>query len=246
MSSQWEVYFTNLGNNVASVRFDMAYTNPEFRPDFLQTLLYVWVQLQTPNADGLSTDAESPRLFSIEDRLDEFLGAEYGAVPVGMVTTEGRREFYFYAESGENLHEELAPILAEFPDYAFQVGDKSDPEWQHYFGYLFPSPTELQWMQDLKTVTQLEEHGDPLTPRPVQHWFYFRTAESRDQVKALLIVEGFEVDHEPDLENAFGLVLLRTDAVDLDSIHKVTAPLTALAMQYEGQYDGWETMVIQK
>jgi len=244
MSNQWQSYITRIGDQPGSVRLDFTFTNPEFRPDFLSTMLYVWVKLQTPDSNGLTTSAEAERLYPIEDRLDEFLGAEYGAVPVGVVTTNGRREFYFYAESGDNLHEELAPLLAEFPDYEFQFGDKSDPEWQHYFGYLFPSPTEYQWILDHKIVTQLQDHNDPLTPRPVQHWLYFRTSESRDLVKQQLLSQGFTLDSEPDAESEFGLVVIRTDAVDLPSIHAVTVALTILASEHEGQYDGWETQVI--
>ncbi|PWK05018.1 DUF695 domain-containing protein [Tumebacillus permanentifrigoris] len=244
MSNQWQSYLTRIGDQPGSVRIDFTFTNPEFRPDFLTTMLYVWVKLQNPDTNGLTTAAEAEQLDPIEDGLVELLGAEYGAVPVGVVTTSGRREFYFYAESGDNLHEELAPLLAANPDYAIQFGDKSDPEWQHYFGYLFPSPTEYQWIIDRQIVTQLQDHNDPLTPRPVQHWLYFRTPESREQVKQQLLSQGFTLDSEPDGEQAYGLVVIRTDAVDLPSIHEVTVALTQLASAHEGQYDGWETQVI--
>ncbi|KEO82798.1 DUF695 domain-containing protein [Tumebacillus flagellatus] len=246
MSNQWESYFTRVGENLASVRIDLTFTNPEFRPDFLNTLLYVWVKLQAPNENGLTTDEEAQRLLVMEDKLIEFLGAEYGGVPVGVVTTDGRREFYFYGESGDDLHNELKPVLGEFPDYAFQFGHKSDPQWEHYFGFLFPSPTEFQWMQDVKIVTQLEEQGDPLTPRPVQHWLYFRTAEGREAVKNQLAAQGFTIEEESEHEQAFVLSVTRIDAVDLGSIHNVTAPLTMLALENDGEYDGWETMVVQK
>lgn len=245
MSSQWEIYASRVGDHPASVRIDMAYTNQEFRPDFLNTMLYVWVKLQAADSNGLTTEAEAPKLFEIEDRLVEFLGAEYGAVPVGVVTTAGRREFYFYGESADQLHEELQPVFHEFPDYSFQLGYKQDSEWEHYFHYLLPSPIEWRWMQDLKIVTQLEEHGDPLTPRPVQHWLYFQTAAAREQVKQAVLQQEFAVDGEPDAPNAFVLVISRTDAVDPDSIHQVTARLMMLALDHDGDYDGWETQVLE-
>jgi hypothetical protein len=241
MSNTWQIYETRIGDQPASVRIDFTFTNQEFRPDFLTHLLYVWVQLQTPDANGLAVDAEGEPLQQIEDALLDLLGAEYGAIPVGVATTAGRREFYYYAESGEELHEQLAPLLAEFPDYTFQFGDKLDLQWEHYFGYLFPSPTEYQRVLDAQIVAQLREHRDPLTPRPVQHFFYFRTPDARELVKQQLHAQGFSLDSEPDLEHGFGLQLTRTDAVDLDSIHAVTAALTLLALEHEGQYDGWET-----
>jgi hypothetical protein len=62
-------------------------------------LLWVWVYFRSPRPDGLSDSKEAPEKFKIEDALTQQLSQNCGAVLSGRITTEGRREFYFYGET---------------------------------------------------------------------------------------------------------------------------------------------------
>ncbi|MCM3654588.1 ribonuclease E inhibitor RraB [Metabacillus litoralis] len=60
--------------------------------------------------------------------------------------------------------------------------------------------------------------------------------------------KGFSIEEESnqmDEEGKYILSLSRMDAVDFDSINEVTDLLVEISEKYEGEYDGWETVVIE-
>ncbi|MDB4955723.1 MAG: Zn-dependent protease with chaperone function [Myxococcales bacterium] len=101
--------------------------------------------------------------------------------------------------------------------------------------------------QDKQTIAVLVARGDPLTtPRSVQHWACFNTAQDRARFIAEAKSSGFESeedDRDPGESDPFGVILTRTDRVDLESIHAVVMNLVTMANRYSGDYDGWESPV---
>ncbi len=96
MSQQWDYYFARINDAVSSVFVDLG-LRPDAPLEKRPWLLWVWVQLKTPKADGLSSAQEAPQLHALGEAFDSTISATCGAQLIGRVTGNGRREFYFYA-----------------------------------------------------------------------------------------------------------------------------------------------------
>ncbi len=250
MSDSWDFYFTNVNGAPASIFVDLGICGEV--PDAQRPwLLWVWVAFRHPRADGMYEAEEAPILDELEDALGKTLGERVSAQLVGRITTSGRREFYFYGPRPGGFEVAAASVMRNFPGYEFDAGVHEDPEWSQYFNVLFPTPEDMQCIQNLHVIQALEQHGDALSvPRPVSHWAYFPSEESRAAYIAQAILIGFEskdtsIREDDASANPYGVQLERIDAVDWESINDVTLSLFALAQEHGGDYDGWETLIVK-
>ena len=248
MTDQWDFYFASVNDNVASIFVDMGLG--EMAPDASKPwLLWAIVPFKDPREDGLSTDEESEVLDEIEDALLESVESSIEGSLVGRITTEGRREFYFYAPTDEGFEQAVGKAMASHSEYEVECGAKEDPDWEHYLGVLFPSPYDLHCINNRHVLEQLRECGDDLeSERMVFHWAYFPTEEARARFITEVSQRGFEVTDQEFEENSefnmpYGVGFERVDHVDWDSINEVTLDLYELAETCDGDYDGWETSV---
>src|SRR5690242_12681105 len=97
-SANWSYYLCNVNSRLASIAVDLGLRSqvPVVSKPWL---LWVWVYFNSPRPDGLSDNGEAPTLFEIEDSLNPRLSNTCNALFSGRITTQGRREFYFYAET---------------------------------------------------------------------------------------------------------------------------------------------------
>jgi uncharacterized protein (TIGR01619 family) len=248
MSDNWDFYFAHVNEVVASLFVDLGIRDSVPDPH-RPWLLWSWVYFQQHSDDGLSTSDEAPVLNQIEDALIQAVKERTEAELVGRITTNGRREFYFYGPRSDGFAEAVANALKNYPEYQFDAGAQDDPEWSQYIDVLYPTPEECQRIANRQVVENLEECGDSLkAPRPVRHWIYFKSSEDLSKFVAEAVSSGFKVIHESesdDLESdyLYGVTLERVDNVDWDSINDVTLHLSRLAGAFGGDYDGWETSV---
>jgi regulator of RNase E activity RraB len=205
-----------------------------------------------PKDDGLSSREEFQLLGSIEDVLTESMLARLKAEFVGRITTDGRREFYFYAPGSEGLDLVVKKVNDQFSDYKFDFGSQADSKWKQYFEVLYPSDEDWQRMKDRELIAVLEKNGDDLTTqREVDHWIYFRSRELRSEFNRAVTKLGFKVRCESKYPRFFtlftkrpyGSQIVRVDNVDAGSISEVTLQLFKLAKSFDAEYDGWETQV---
>jgi uncharacterized protein DUF695/regulator of ribonuclease activity B len=248
LSEDWDFYFARVNDAVASIFVDLSlkpYAPNEKRP----WLLWVWVEMQAPRPDGLSSAEEAPKLFEIEESLKVMITMACGAQLVGRITGSNRREFYFYGEEPGELDEALQRAMASFPDYRFQSSSELQPEWQQYLDLLYPSATNLQRMMNRRVLEALEEKGDVHeTPRPVDHWLKFADEAARAACRETLIAIEFAVvgeyrSEEPAADLPWSLQVVRVDSVDSHTINGITLELKRLAQEHGGDYDGWESPV---
>ncbi len=192
---------------------------------------------------------EADTLSQIEDWLSDAVGGALGGFLAGRITTDGRREFYFYAPSFVGFNDLVARSMERFPDYRWDADTQHDPEWSQYLGLLYPTPRDWQRIKNRHVIERLKEYGDPLKrKRPVFHWAYFSTEVSRGQFVAGVKDRGFSVTNEhtvddPNCSHPLGVSFERDDDVDWNSINQVTLELYELAETLGGDYDGWETSV---
>lgn len=247
LSDNWDFYFANVNDKLASLFVDLGIR--ESVPDAKRPWLnWVWVYFNQPRKDGLSTSEESPVLSDIEDALNAGVDGDDGILS-GRITTDGRREFYYYGPSDGGFTDTVARVMSSFPDYSWDADTKYDPDWGHYLDVLYPQAHDWQRIKNRRVIEQLEQHGDPLTKkRAVFHWAYFSNEAGRASFVSAIQEHGFIVTNESDSSEfdsdyPCGVSFERDDHVDWDSINEVTIQLSDLATENDGDYDGWETSI---
>ena len=215
-------------------------------------LVSLKLKITRPGDDGMPDESEAATLNDLEDSLVTAIASKFGGIYAGRVTIEGVRTFFFYlGEKTAGYDKTLTEAMAGFADYAFDYSLQEDRDWECYFGFLFPEPVQYQSMQNRRVVFQLSQHGDALTElRPVEHWIYFKTESGREAYWNKVNELGFELvkmsRYEENGEYPYMLRIVREDKVDYDSVDDYVLPLWRLAAEHDGNYDGWETGIVQE
>jgi len=243
----WDFYVAPVDDQAASIFVDLGLF--ESAPEAARPwLLRVATPLLAPREDGLSDDAETEALYGLEDLLFSEIARGLQARYVGRMTTQGRREFFYYAGDPTGLTGAMEGVQRAFPQYALTHSSREDRDWQLFFDVLYPSELDLQSIQTRRVVQQLSEEGDDLTtPREVEHRAYFPTVHAREQFLQQIGPEGFRLSldelDEPDAEYRYGVSFCRVDRADLESIDALVIDLYLRVGTAGGEYDGWETEV---
>ncbi len=249
MSDQWEMYFAPVDEEPAAILVDLGIAE-SIPDDERPMLLWMWLQMQSPDENGFASEEEEPQLVKIEDAFIDAVELTTGATFVGRVTTCGRREFYFYAKSDEGFEDTIAEAMEPFEGYEFETGVQEDEEWRQYQEVLLPGPEDSQQIFNRHVIENLMESGDTLTtPRPVDHFASFPTKADRAAFIQAAKDAGYEVisekyNKEPDCETPFTVGLQRVSAVEFDIIDEMTFELFDLAMENNGDYEGWGAPVV--
>jgi uncharacterized protein (TIGR01619 family) len=246
MTDNWKSYICRVNESLASIFVNLALRD-EVPMLSKQWLLWVWVYFRSPRPDGLSDSREAPTLFKIEDALTAHVPRTCRALLSGRITTEGRREFYFYGETKDGFPDAVSTALAGFEGYRFDTGEQEDSLWEQYLNVLYPSPEDLERIKNRDLLEVLVDEGDVLTAaREVQHWVYFRSEQTRAAFRETAIKAGFRILSESSVEGdlPFEISVARTQPVEQDLIDATVIELLRLAQRFEGEYDGWETPVV--
>jgi hypothetical protein len=149
MAENWDSYFCNVNDVLASIllNLELHKTAPDRNKP---NLLWIWVYMKAPREDGLSSSGEFDTLCGIEDRLTKMMANTFDGEFCGRITTDGRREFYYYAPHRQLLEQAVEETLSQFKDYKFDCGSKQDPNWSQYLGVLYPLEYRLQSILDGK------------------------------------------------------------------------------------------------
>jgi hypothetical protein len=249
MAEDWEFHLTPVDGHPASIFVDLE--RKETAPDAGRPwLLRACVTLQSPSENGIGDRDEAEVLFAIEDELFIALARGLGARYVGRITTQGRREHFYYGPSAEGFADAMAAVREKFPLYELTHRASLDRGWAVYSDVLYPGALELQTIRTRRNVDRLIQEGDDLTePREVEHWARFPTEEARDRFLLQIAGNHFRSDAcTPDphaLDRPFGVHLVRRDRVDFETIDAIAIDLFFRAASCEGTYDGWHAPVIR-
>lgn len=248
MTDNWKPYLCNVNDKLASILVNLGLRNsvPILSKPWL---LWVWVYFQTPRPDGLSDSKEAPALYKIEDALTSSLARECQTILSGRITTQGRREFYFYGETRDRFHKAVRDVLDRFEGYKFEVGEQKDPSWNQYLNVLYPSLEDLERIANTDLLDQLVKKGDLLTvPREIQHWISFRSEQARHSFREAVRAAGYGIAGETvsDGEFPFGISITRTQSIEQKVIDQTVIELLKLCHNFNGDYEGWETPVVTR
>lgn len=249
MSEHWDIYFSYIEDKVASIVLDMEVFE-EINTEEYNYAHCLRVHLKEPNEDGLPIGAEAEKLGEIEESIIEFLEPQ-NFINVGRVSSDGIRDIIFY--SGQEMQDAVVEAAERFMkpvNYEVEIFNiEEDENWGFYFHFLYPNQYEQQHMGNQHVVDSLENSGDKLeVARKVEHWVYFDDKKMMKRFAEAVIREGFSIEMEKDEmteEGKYMLAISRVDSVDLQSINEVTDLLVETSEKFEGEYDGWETLVIE-
>ena len=77
---------------------------------------------------------------------------------------------------------------------------------------------------------------------------YFGNSADRDKFAAFIVKKKYKIESKnliKDSKLPYQLQISRIDMVDLEAITKITLELRKKALEFRGDYDGWETFVIK-
>jgi len=109
-----------------------------------------------------------------------------------------------------------------------------------------------QIKKNISVLELLKKQGDNLKAvREINHWIYFKSFDDLADYKDIVSKKGFAIQdinktEDPNETYPFSLIISRNDRADLESINEVTLELRRLAEQYDANYDGWETPLIEE
>lgn len=108
---------------------------------------------------------------------------------------------------------------------------------------------DLARSKNERVAEALIEHGDNVAEaRPIQHWAYFPTEESRAQFIAFIERQFSNIDsHTNTMSHGkeHAVTFWHTGVPDSDFMTEITGMLSLAAESCGGEYDGWETQVIR-
>jgi uncharacterized protein (TIGR01619 family) len=243
MSDHWDFYPLLVDSEPASIYLDLGIAQSAPIKG-LADMAYIRVIMREPRPDGLSSQAEFDDLIQVEDSLSEHFGESHDTIYVGRNTSSGNRDFYFYTSNPVAFKALACEAMLKHPSYQYEVGGRPDPEWDVYFGFLYPSPDDLQRMSNRRVIESLESHGDNLTePRLIDHRAYLPNAAAAAELRAYVSGQGFTVD-EPMIDG--GQVVLDFKRSDHpDKIDDVVVQVARRVQELGGEYDGWGCEVVQ-
>ena len=252
LPQNWDFFMCHIEGAPASIRTNLALI--EVAPlEGLSQRLQFYIKMQNPRPDGLSSNEEYPILCDIEDALGDKAEA-IGAVLAGVVRSEGFLELWFYTQNAEALAKTCEDALQTFEGYQSGYNIAEDPEWEDYFGFLYPDEFSYQTMQNRKVLMQLKKNGDKMeVPREIDHFIYFKEAAQQQAFAKEAEAKGFKVRFNDDefvedrkaegKEYPYMVEATREDSpLDIDDI---VWDLLELASPFEGDYDGWGCANVQ-
>ena len=252
LPQNWDFFMCRIEGAPASIRTNLALI--EVAPlEGLSQRLQFYIKMQNPRPDGLSSNEEYPILCDIEDALGDKAEA-IGAVLAGVVKSEGFLELWFYTQNAEALAKTCEEALQAFEGYQSGYNIAEDPEWEDYFGFLYPDEFSYQTMQNRKVLMQLEKNGDKMeVPREIDHFIYFKEAAQQQAFAKEAEAKGFKVRFNDDefvedrkaegKEYPYMVEATREDSPL--AIDDIVWDLLELASPFEGNYDGWGCANVQ-
>ena len=251
MNDNWDSYFCTVEDKPASIVVNLGLAEEADEVGF-PSLCYVSIPLLDSDAEGFPGIEEERVLAEMEDSLIESFHAPDTGRCAGHCLTSGKLDIFFYLESGDNWSENVAAVLDRFANRDWEAGSHDDPDWEVYFGFLYPDDVCMLHIQNRRACDRLEDMGDDLSvSRRLEHWAAFPTREKAvafaDQAKE--IGYGVERIEEADVskEIAAGVpktsmlvwqvCLSRPDCPE-DS-DEVSLLLFGLAREQDGEYMGW-------
>jgi len=241
MSDHWEVYQSN-SNTVVRVDVGIAENVPI---DGANTLMEVNMKSRSIFSKKLNSELVA----EAEDGIDSLL-TENDFV-VGAITYADSKSFYYYTKHENSLFNILNKVLSKYKKLKCVISIGKDPNWEFYRNTLYPDAFEIQRKLDRGIVQQLVAYSDDhQVPREIKHWVYFLEIKNREDFKRNLDSSFYNIVEEAILQDdskyPYQLVISHTSTSEFETINKITTELLTKTIEAQGNYDGWQSPVIER
>jgi len=211
----------------------------------LQFVVIARLPFKTLN-NGLPAQGELSRLSLIEDKLiKEFIPT--GAIHLGHITFNGVMQVVF--QSIAPLPPEITIKTGLLSKQVIPLDVRRDPNWSWYYSEMAPTPVEREWARNQQLFETLRKHNDHhATPRQVDFWAYFATAEERAKFLDAVTSQGYSLTSESTAPTPsplpFGCEFAIVTGIEPHAIAERCAALRAETDRLNGDFDGWACPVI--
>lgn len=241
-TSEWDTYLSNIDHIIGSIRLDLGLKSVAPITD-LPNLLWIAINMNNPREDGLSSQEESSTLFEIEDSLSDALTSKHTCILAGCITSNKKREFYFYIGDHKDLEEIATQIMSNYVGYDYDIQVKNDENWDTYSDFLYPTTYEHQGILNRRVLNNLKKFGDNFEiPREIDHFLYFNTEDERAIFIKYAEDQGFTVkgiETKDSGQNKYMLLLTKESTINYKQMNECTTNLYEKALELNGEYDGW-------
>ena len=115
IKQNWNFYMCHINNKPASIHFNLALCNIAPVEDY-KYRISIFIKMNNPTEDGLSSDEEYPILCDIEDKVIEKLKT-LEDIFAGTVKSQGKLELYVFTKNPKKTKKLCKEVLANFPNY---------------------------------------------------------------------------------------------------------------------------------
>lgn len=169
---------------------------------------------------------------------------------VGAITYADSKSFYYYTKHKDSLFNMLNKVLSKYKKLKCEISIGEDPNWGFYLNSLYPDAFEIQRKLDREVVEQLKANNDVYQiPREINHWICFLEIKNREDFKRSLDSSFYNIVEEVTLQGSeypYQLIISHTSTVEFETINKITTELLKKTIEVKGNYDGWQSPVIEK
>jgi len=248
-SENWDVYLAQYDEGVGSTTLNMDLINRAPIRE-LSFLVVTGVTAQECPQDGLPSGKEFNNLYNISDDVNQLITSITKSESVGTFTCQCDRHVYFYVQDTLLIRDKLTALYNDkYKTYPYYIEISPDLEWEAYLTFLYPNEEIQEYMSNTKVLEQLESAGDKLVkPRTIDHWLYFKSKADRDAFIKYAALDKFKIesaDFINDSEFPYQLHISRVNSVDIQAISMLTLALRKKAKEFNGDYDGWECVVVK-
>lgn len=242
---EFGTFFRGTGRRMSSVIVNLAIGDRAPLSD-APCLLRISIPMQDAAAHGMGSSSERQILNELDRQLVQALSHQCEAKFVGRELARGQVKFFFYAPVACYPESVVADVVERHPGYRFRLTRTRDPEWNVYFDELYPNRAEFQLLTTHERQAAAAEMGDSLEmPRPICHWTYFPSAESREKFLQQVRDRGFHIhlleNHEAlDGDFRYCAELARKDRADHPHLDELILWLFVRAEECGGYYDSFE------
>ncbi len=248
-TEQWDVYMAQYEKGAGSVMLNMALANVAPMKEF-PFIVITGVTARQCNEEGFPTKEEFTNLYTISDGIVATINSVSKNVMAGTFTYQCERLDYIYLKDTLRLRETIVSFYKnKFPDYNYYLRISADNKWEGYLDFLYPNEVIQEYMSNEKVLQQLSASGDRLEKsRPIDHWLYFSSRKDRDSFAKFAEGQKFKIESAEFVKESkrpYQLKISRTGSVDIRTLSELTLELRKKAKEYNGDYDGWETIVMK-
>lgn len=91
--------------------------------------------MNNPREDGLSSQEEFDTLQKFEDSLIKYVSTNSGGIYAGRLTTDGKRDFYFYVSNSATLESNVSNLMAAYKQHSYALKSIIDSNFASVRGY---------------------------------------------------------------------------------------------------------------